>query len=148
MLHILFQRNSFLTMMEDCKQLCCNNVVELFPKGLPNAMQVIHVHERRHWAVISTIGCDNSTVKYYDSFYRDISVQTVQTIVSFLNPCKSINAQIMDVQAQKVAAYCGLYCLSYCVSLACCVCVQTKSNVIPLVSCLENGILTEFPIVR
>ena len=33
-----------------------------------NAMQVIHIHERRHCAVISPIGCDNSTVKYYDSF--------------------------------------------------------------------------------
>ena len=79
-------------------------------------MQVIHVHERKHWAVISTIGCDYSTVKYYDSFYRDISVQT---IVSLLNPCKSINAQIMDVQPQKEATDSGLYCLSYCVSLAC-----------------------------
>jgi len=54
-------------------------------------MQVIHVHERSHWAVIATIGCDNSTVKwrqinYYDSFYRDISIQTVQMIVSLLNP--------------------------------------------------------------
>jgi len=35
-----------------------------------HAMQVIHVHERRHWAVISTIGCDNSTVKYYDQDSR------------------------------------------------------------------------------
>ena len=34
-----------------------------------NAMQVIHVHERRHWAVISTIGCDNSTIEYFDSFF-------------------------------------------------------------------------------
>ena len=118
-----------------------------------NAMQVIHVHERRHWAVISTIGCDNSTVKYYDSFYRDISVQTVQTIVSLLNPCKSINAQIMDVQPQKGAADCGLYCLSYCVSLACkndpCVFVYRQNEMRShLVSCLENGILTEFPVVR
>ena len=36
-----------------------------------NAMLVIRVHERRHWAVIPTKGCDNSTIKYYDSFYRD-----------------------------------------------------------------------------
>jgi len=32
-----------------------------------------------------------------------ISVQTVQTVVSFLNPCKYTNAQIMDVQPQKGA---------------------------------------------
>ena len=31
------------------------------------------------------------------------SVQTVQTVVSFLNPCKYTNAQIMDVQSQKGA---------------------------------------------
>ena len=31
------------------------------------------------------------------------SVQTVQTAVSFLNPCEYTNAQIMDVQPQKGA---------------------------------------------
>jgi len=29
------------------------------------------------------------------------SAQPVQTVVSFLNPCKYTNAQIMDVQPQK-----------------------------------------------
>ena len=31
------------------------------------------------------------------------SAQPVQTVVSFLNPCKYTNAQIMDVQPQKGA---------------------------------------------
>jgi len=32
-----------------------------------NAMQIIHLPEKSHWAVISTIGCDRNSPWYYDS---------------------------------------------------------------------------------
>ena len=118
-----------------------------------NAIQVIHLPDRKHWAVISTVDCDNNTIKYYDSLFKDISIQTIQTIVNLLKPCKSMNAQIMDMQPQKGAADCGIYCLSYCVSLACkkdpCLYVYRQNKMrAHLISGLENGILTEFPVVR
>ena len=65
-----------------------------------NAIQVILLPDRKHWAVISTVNCDNNTIKYYDSLFKDISIQT---IVNLLKPYKSMNAQIMDMQPQKGA---------------------------------------------
>ena len=118
-----------------------------------NAIQIIHLPERKHWAVMSTIGCDSNTIKYYDSLFKDISMQTVQTIVSLLKPCKSISAKIMDVLPQKGAADCGLYSLAYCVSLAYkedpCLCVYSQAEMrVHLMACLEKGQLTEFQVLR
>ena len=57
------------------------------------------------------------------------------------------------MQPTKGAADCGIYYLSYCVSLACkkdpCLYVYRQNEMkAHLISCLENGILTEFPVVR
>ena len=125
-------------------------------KGLTSndsAIQIIHLPDRNHWAAISTIDCDSNNVKYYDSLFKDTSVQTVQTIVSLLKPSKSINAQIMDVLPQKGAADCGLYCIAYCVSLAYkvdpCLFVYNQIEMrLHLMTCLEKGHLTEFPVLR
>jgi len=64
-------------------------------------MQIIHLKYRKHWAVISTIGCSNNTMKYYDSIFKDISIDAGKTIISLLKPiyAGSINAQIMDVSS-------------------------------------------------
>ena len=49
------------------------------------------------------------------------SVQRVQTVVSFWNPCKYTNAQIMDVQPQKgaqIVAFIALVTVSsWCVTM-------------------------------
>ena len=42
-----------------------------------NAIQVIHLPDRKHWAVISTVDCDNNTIKYYDSLFKDMFIQTI-----------------------------------------------------------------------
>ena len=34
-----------------------------------NAIQVIHLPDRKHWAVISTVDCDNNTIKYYSKVF-------------------------------------------------------------------------------
>ena len=34
-----------------------------------NAIQVIHLPDRKHWAVISTVDCDDNAIKYYDSVF-------------------------------------------------------------------------------
>ena len=39
-----------------------------------DAVQIIHLSGRNHWAVISTIGCDTKMVNYYDSIYNTISM--------------------------------------------------------------------------
>jgi len=104
--------------------------------------------DRKHWAVISTVDCDDSNIKYHDSVFKDISIETIQRIVNLLKPCKSINAQL-----QKGGSDCGIYCLSYCVSLASktdpCLYVYRQNEMRKyLTSCLENGILIEFPVLR
>ena len=58
-----------------------------------------------NWQRGSNYGGNGSDpIKYYDSLFKDISVQTVQTIVSLLKPWKSISVKIMDVLPQKGAA--------------------------------------------
>ena len=49
-----------------------------------------------------------------------------------MKPYESTSAQVMEVLLQKGAADCGLYCLDYCVSLACkedpCSCVYSQAE--------------------
>lgn len=102
-----------------------STLIQQSSTGWPHATtqsKIMHLPDGIHWAVISTLGCD-----IVDSWFKDISVQAVQTIVSLLKPYKSIFAQIMNVLIQKSTTHYGLYCLAYGISLACnedqCLCV-------------------------
>ena len=115
-------------------------------------MQIIHLSEKNHWALISTIGCNNA-LKYYDSSFDKIFLEAEKIIVSLLKPPRSINAQIMNVVPQKGSTDCGVYCIAYCTALAYntdpCICVFSQSEMrLHLVSCLEKQHFTQFPVLR
>ena len=118
-----------------------------------DAIQIIHLTERNHWAVISTIGCNTHTVNYYDSIFSNISTEAGRIVVNLLKPQRSINANIMNVSSQKGSTECGLYCIAYCTSLAFkvdpCLHVFRQSEMrLHLKSCLEIQQFTQFPVLE
>lgn len=85
---------------------------------LENVLQIIHIGSN-HWAVISTIGCTEGTVKLYDSLYTSIGSETITIIASlfrFLTP--SFTVKVMNVGRQVGFQDCGLYAISFVTSLA------------------------------
>ena len=135
--------------MEDCRQLYYSRVVKhSLNVTMPSKSSICLIENTglSFLLLIVMIMPLNIMIPY-------LSVETVQTIVTLLKPRNSINAQIMDVQPQTGGSDCGIYCLSYCVSLACktdpCLYVYRQNEMRKhLISCLENGILTEFPVLR
>lgn len=118
-----------------------------------NAMQILHLSGRNHWAVISTIGCDINSVNYYDSIFDTISMETGKIIANLLKARQSINVNIMNVASQKGSTDCGLYCIAYCTSLAYkanpCLHIFSQSEMrLHLKSCLETEHFTEFPVLK
>jgi len=117
-----------------------------------NAIQILHIN-KNHWAVISTIGCEENSVNYYDSLSTTIASSTKRIIVKLLQPDDSMTVQIKNVAEQFGGTECGLYALAYCVSLAVgedpCERVYDQREMRPhLISCIESKNLTTFPISK
>jgi len=63
------------TLLQQCTRELANTT---------NAMQIIHLPERSHRAVISTIGCNRNSLRYYDSSFNSVSVEADNIIASLL----------------------------------------------------------------
>lgn len=118
-----------------------------------NAMQIIHLPVKSHWAVISTIGCERNSLRYYDSIFNSVSVEADNIIASLLKPSGSLDVQVMNVILQKGTTDCGVYSVAYCTCLALdidpCLCVFRQLEMrMHLVSCLEKEQFTSFPVLR
>ena len=117
-----------------------------------NAIQILHINSN-HWAVMSTLGCEQNIIEYYDSLYNNISLSTKSTITKLLQPKESFTVRIKNVAKQLGGTECGLYAIAYCVSLAN---GQDPSGIVydqremrqHLISCFENKRLTLFPIAK
>ena len=117
-----------------------------------NAIQILHINSN-HWAVMSTLGCEQNIIEYYDSLYNNISLSTKSTITKLLQSKESFTVRIKNVAKQLGGTECGLYAIAYCVSLAN---GQDPSRIVydqremrqHLISCFENKRLSLFPIAK
>ena len=117
-----------------------------------NAIQILHIHPN-HWAVMSTLGCEENIIEYYDSLFNNVALSTKTTITKLLQPKESFTVRIKNVAKQIGGTECGLYAIAYCVSLAN---GQDPSTFVydqremrgHLISCFENKKLTLFPIAK
>ena len=117
-----------------------------------HAIQILHV-QPNHWAVISTLGCEENIIEYYDSLFTNMSLSTKAIITKLLRPNESITIRMINVAKQIGTTECGLYAIAYCISLAngqdpCKVVYDQREMREHMISCFENKKLTSFPISK
>ena len=87
-----------------------------------DVIQILHVPDRDHWAVISTVGQaaldhDNlPCIQYYDSSFSTMSHNTKVTILKLFNPVNNnqykLRVDIMLTPKQRGSTECGLYAIA------------------------------------
>ena len=117
-----------------------------------HAIQILHI-QPNHWAVISTLGCEENIIEYYDSLFTNMSLSTKAIITKLLQPNESITVRMKNVAKQLGTTECGLYAIAYCISLVnrqdpCKVVYDQREMRDHLISCFENKKLTLFPISK
>lgn len=85
-----------------------------------NVLQIIN--SNNHWALISTMGCTNDTVKLYDSLYSSLSSGTIKTIASlfrFQSPTFTVKVMnVLNVAQQVGSQDFALYAIAFMTSLS------------------------------
>ena len=113
-------------------------------------VQVLHSNGN-HWLTVSTIGCSYSTVKVYDSLYREMPKSTIKQVCALLMSSQpNITLQFVPSDLQQNENDCGPLALAFCTAL----CegkdpqglqfVQNKMRH-HLLICLQQGHMTPFP---
>ena len=70
---------------------------------------------KSHWKAVSSMNCQQSTIKVYDSFHED----TKKLIADIMqSTCPKIEVQYIDVQKQKGQSDCGLFAIAFATLLA------------------------------
>ena len=76
-------------------------------------VQILHVHNS-HWSVVSSIGCEDGVVNYYDSMHPSVSSETMQLIATLaFSPASELEVRIMDVGQQSNSSDCGILSLCF-----------------------------------
>ena len=71
-------------------------------------VQVLNIHES-HWITVSTMSCQQSTIKEYDSFHGCLPEDTKKLIADVMQlPSSSIEVQYIYMQTQNGKSDCGL----------------------------------------
>ena len=79
----------------------------------------VQVINKSHWIAVSSMNCQQSTIKVYDSFHGYLPEDTKKLIADIMqSPCPKIEAQYIDVQKQKGQSDCGLFAIAFATSLA------------------------------
>ena len=80
-------------------------------------VQIVHCNSG-HWLTVSTIGCEPSEVRIYDSLYSSAS-ECVQCQIATLlaTPSSHITLHFMDVQMQAGTYDCGLFAVAFATAL-------------------------------
>lgn len=82
-------------------------------------LQMIHTH-RQHWVTVTTIDCNQGTVRVFDSMYRRCDPALVQQIVSLIpwDIKSGLKLEFAKYQVQRNKADCGLFAIAAAVALA------------------------------
>ena len=84
--------------------------------GSSEFVQVMNAND--HWIAVSTIGCQYSHIKVYDSLYHDMPTRTKDQICSLLGCTESsIKLDYVNVQLQSNSSDCGLFSLAFTTAL-------------------------------
>ena len=74
-------------------------------------VQVLNIN-KSHWIAVSSMNCQQSTIKVYDSFHGYLPEDTKKLIADIMqSPCPKIEVQYIDVQKQKDKVIVGCFLL-------------------------------------
>lgn len=116
-------------------------------------VQILHRGDSKsgHWFTVSTVGCNEGSVNWYDSSYNELDVDSKYQICSILKyDGKALKFNKIPVQSQQGAADCGLFAIAFAVAL--CLGNNPQKMVFNqdkmrehLVDCIESQNFTNFP---
>ncbi len=113
-------------------------------------VQVVNVCGN-HWLALSTIGCQQSAIRVYDSMGGRLPKATLKLVADLLQSGdKAITIEFVDVQQQRESNDCGLFALAFITSLCCgvepsTVIYQQNAMRQHLLACIEGKKLKPFP---
>lgn len=84
-----------------------------------NRVQIIYCRNRKHWVAASTINSEYNTVKVYDSLFRYLdpdSLQTIENVFQFDDIIPEV--KMMQCRKQQGGKDCGIYAIAFIVALA------------------------------
>ena len=113
-------------------------------------VQVIIVNSN-HWVALSTVGCQPSTIKVFDSLGGRLPKRCLKLVADLMQSReKEVTIEFVDVQEQKGASDCGLFALVFLTSI----CnghdpatqhYNQKATRSHLLQCIEEGEMKPFP---
>ena len=76
-------------------------------------VQIINIR-KKHWCVVSSVGCEKGAVNVYDSLYSSVSEGTVSLIASMVHSSASnLVVRMMNVEKQSNGSDCGVLSVAY-----------------------------------
>ena len=109
-------------------------------------VQILHRGDSKseHWYTVSTVGCSEGSVNWYDSSYNELDFDSKVQICSILKyDGKVLKFNKIPLQSQQEAADCGLFAIAFALCLG--NNPQSRKMREHLVDCIENQNFTNFP---
>ena len=114
-------------------------------------IQVLNVHNKSHWIVVSNVGCEAGVVNIFDSAYNFLDLNMKKQICSLWQPSfNEVELRLVNIQHQPNGSDCAIACAT---ELAHDrdpqLCVWETERMRPhLRDCFENRKIEPFPLWR
>ena len=83
------------------------------PSPNDDFVQVIQVNND-HWLALSTVGCQPSEIRVFDSFGGQLPQKRIKLVVDLLQSKeKELTLEYVNVQKQRGGSDCGLFALTF-----------------------------------
>ena len=102
-----------------CSTLLQEKGSKLTKDSVKNRAQIIYCQNRKHWVVATTINSECNTIKVYDSLFRYLDQDSLQTIENLFQYDDVIpEVKMMQCRKQVGGKDCGIYAIAFSVALA------------------------------
>ncbi|KAG7172193.1 putative Ulp1 protease family, C-terminal catalytic domain-containing protein [Homarus americanus] len=151
--HLLGSSFPFISGFQSTVIFYCKNCVQV-QAPVNHFVQILSVH-KNHWLTLSNIGCNNNTVRVFDSLSSS-GLQNSEEFncqVAALLNCKSpkIRVEYANIKQQKGYSDCGLFAIACATSLCFGLPPETQNFAQEhmrshLAKCFRDGIMKQFPV--
>ena len=116
-------------------------------------IQIINIYVC-HWVTISSVGCHEGHIQWFDSLHMQPSTDTKRVIADMLQyKGDEITVDVCNVVKQAGASDCGIFALAYATAVChgldpTALCFDQRKLRQHVVDCIENKFVTPFPVTR